>query len=282
MISYFKESFKRKKARRVTKEYPYSISKFDLEEDGVIEFANWENPLVKPVSITQSDINFYRRFIKRGDFVIDIGANIGDTTVPMAIAAGKEGVTLGFDPNPYVFRILEVNASLNIDKSNIIPVCSAISIEDEEYYFISSEASFANGGISSTKESNHGKFIYPHKVKGVNLLDYLKKNYKEKMDKLSFIKVDTEGYDKEILKSISKLIAEHKPIIVAESFGKSPDEAKMELFEQISMQGYNLFYFEDFTQGTETQEIKNAEEMCNWQNTINIYAIPSEKMDDKK
>jgi len=275
MINYFKESFRRKKARRVTKEYPFSISKFDLEQDGVIEFANWENPLVKPVSITQSDIDFYRRFIKRGDLVIDIGANIGDTTVPMAIAAGKEGITLGFDPNPYVFRILEANANLNPDKSNIVPVCSAISTDEEEFYFISSEASFANGGISSTKESSHGKFIYPHKVKGVNLLDYLKKSYKEQLDRFSFIKVDTEGYDKEIIRSISNLIAEYKPVIVAESFGKSSNEAKKELFELISMHGYNLFYFEDFTQGTDTQEITKAEDMCKWQNTINIYAIPS-------
>jgi FkbM family methyltransferase len=275
MINYLKESFKRKKARRVTREYPYSISKFDLEQDGLVEFANWENPLVNPVSITQSDIDFYRRFIKRGDFVIDIGANIGDTTVPMAIAAGKQGFTIGFDPNPYVFRILEANANLNPDKSNIVPVCSAISTDEEEFYFISSEASFANGGISSTKESIHGKYIYPHKVKGVNLLDFLKKNYKEQLDRLSFIKVDTEGYDKEIIRSISNLIAGYKPVIVAESFGKSTDDAKKELFELISMHGYNLFYFEDFTQGTDTQEITKAEDMYKWQNTINIYAIPN-------
>ena len=71
------------------------------------------------------------------------------------------------------------------------------------------------------------------------------------------------------------MIAEYKPVIVAESFGKSTDDAKKELFELISMHGYNLFYFEDFTQGTDTQEITNAEDMCKWQNTINIYAIPS-------
>lgn len=277
MINYFKASFKRKIARRATKEYPHSIIRFDLEGDGLIEFAKWENPLAIAINISQSDVDFFRRFIKAGDFVIDIGANIGDTTVPMAIAAGKEGTTLGFDPNPYVYKILEANAALNPDKTNIIPVCRAISTEEEEFYFISSEASFANGGISPTQESNHGKFVYPHKVKGVNLLDFLKTNYKNLLDKLSFIKIDTEGYDKEILKSISDLIAELKPVIVAESFGKSSDEAKMELFEQISIHGYNLFYFEDFKHNTKTQEIKTSEEMCKWQNTINIFAIPNKK-----
>lgn len=274
MIKYFKASFKRKIARRITKEYPHSISRFELEQEGVVEFANWENPLVTALTVSQSDVDFFRKFIKKGDFVIDIGANIGDTTVPIALAAGKEGLTLGFDPNPIVYKILEANAALNPDKTNIIPVCSAISTEDEEFYFISSEASFANGGISPTQESNHGKFVYPHKVKGVNLLDFLKLNYKEQLEKLSFIKIDTEGYDKEILKSISDLIAELKPVIVAESFGESSDEAKMELFERISIHGYKLFYFEDFKHNTATQEIKSAEEMCNWPDTINIYALP--------
>jgi len=282
MINYFKASFQRKLARRRTKEYPYSIDRFDLEQEGVIEFANWKNPLVQALSITQSDIDFFRKFIKKGDFVIDIGANIGDTTVPMALAAGKEGTTLGFDPNPYVYKILEANAALNPDRTNIIPVCSAISTDEEEFYFISSEASFANGGISPSKESNHGKFVYPHKVKGVNLLDFIKKNHKELLDRLSFIKIDTEGYDKEILKSISDLIAELKPVIVAESFGKSSDEAKMELFDRISIHGYNLFYFEDFKHNAVTQEIKTAEEMCKWQNTINIYAIPNAKLTSKE
>jgi len=279
MFTYLKKSFQRKIARRVTKEYPYSIIRFDLEKEGVVEFAKWENPLASPIQIKQSDIDFFRKFIRKGDFVIDIGANIGDTTVPMALAAGKEGLTLGFDPNPFVYKILEANASLNKDKTNIVPVCSAISTEEEEFYFISSEASFANGGISPTRKSHHGKYICAEKVKGVNLLDYLQSHFQDQLSRLSFIKIDTEGYDKEIIRSISDLIERHKPIIIAESFGKSPDEAKKELFELISRHGYKLSYFEDFTYDAPTQEIHTAEEMTQWHNTINIYGIPLEKVD---
>lgn len=275
MIKYFKESFRRKKARRVTMEYPHRIDKFNLEREGEIEFANWENPLLSPVRITQSEIDFYRKFIKKGDFIIDIGSNTGDTTVPMAIAAGKEGLTLAFDPNPMVFKILEVNTTLNKDKTNIVPVLNAISVEEEEFYFISSEASFSNGGISPTKESSLGKYVYPHKIKGVNLVSFLNENHAKALDKLSFIKVDAEGYDKEIIKSISDLISKYKPCIIAESFGKSSDEAKKELFEVISIHDYKLFYFEDFLSEAKTKEINSAGEMINWKDTINIYALPN-------
>ena len=61
---------------------------------------------------------------------------------------------------------------------------------------------------------------------------------------------------------------------MAESFGKSSDEAKMELFEVIDKHGYDIFYFEDFEEGTDIRSIKFAQEMTNWDNTIDIYAIP--------
>ncbi len=274
MINYFKKSLARKRARRITREYPPIISRVELAGDGPIDFANWSNPLVKSFILTQSTIDFFRKFIKEGDLVIDIGANIGDTTVPMALAAGKAGLTLGFDPNPYVFKILEANAALNKDKTNIVPLRYAISKDEDEFYFVSSEASFGNGGISTTKDSIHGKFVAPEKIKGVDLTHLLQREYANYLNKLSFIKIDTEGYDKEIIKSIRGLIQQFKPTIIAESFGASSDEAKMELFEVIYRDGYQIFYFDDFHANAKTIELKAKEEMTHWKDTINIYAIP--------
>lgn len=271
---YFKESFRRKKARRFTKEYPARIDSFKLKDEGKIDFANWENPLVISKQITQDMVDFFKKFIKKGDLVIDIGANIGDTTVPMALAAGNTGIALGFDPNPYVYKILEINSSLNKEKQHIIPLPYAITVDDEEFYYVSSEASFANGAISSTKESMHGKFIFPDKIKGVNLQSLLEKNYNNKLDSFSFIKIDTEGYDKEIIKSLSGLIQKYKPVIVAESFGKSSPKAKEELYNVIEKHGYEIFYFEDFDVKANIIKIEKSQEMNRWKNTINIYAVP--------
>lgn len=274
MINYFRNSFKRKKARRITQEYASVVKEFDIKGYGKVEFAQWDNPLVTPLTINSQMVEFFGRFIKEGDLAIDIGANIGDTTVPMALAAGNSGMALGFDPNPYVYKVLVKNASLNKGKMNLVPCPYAITVEEEEFYFISSEASFSNGGISPTKDSSHGKFIYPEKIKGVNLKKFLEENYKDRLEKISFIKIDTEGYDKEIIKSVSDLISKYKPVLVAESFGKSSDEAKMELFEVIDQHGYNIFYFEDFDSEAEEVKINSKEEMINWKGTINIYAVP--------
>jgi len=61
---------------------------------------------------------------------------------------------------------------------------------------------------------------------------------------------------------------------VAESFAGNSDDAKMELFEVIERDGYQIFFFDDFDIGTKTVNIENKEGMVEWKKTINIYAIP--------
>ena len=272
MLDRIKESLKRKKARRVFAEYPYELVQFDLESDGIVEFADWDNPLTGKKIITQKEVNFFRKFVKKGDLAIDIGANIGDTTVPMALAAGKEGLVLGFDPNPYIFKILEKNASLNQGKTNIAPLQCAITETPGEFYYNSSEASFSNGGISKEPTKTHGKFQMANKVPGVNLSELLHKDYQDRLGNLSLIKVDTEGLDKEIIKSISDVIESYKPVVIAECFLKLSKAEKEELYDIIHDKGYDLFYFEDFVEDTRIEKL--SRETMNKSDTFNLYAVP--------
>ncbi len=274
MFKYLKASFQRKIARRFTKEYPHRIDSFNIENIGEIDFANWCNPFAGKIELTSQYINFFKQFIKEGDLAIDIGAYIGDTTVPMGLCTGATGLTIGLDPNPFVYKILEVNASLNAGKMHIDTFPFAISTEEDEFYFISSEASFCNGGISKSKDSYHGKFIMPNKIKGINLKIFLEEKYSNWLSKLSFIKIDTEGYDKEIIKSISGLISKYKPTLIAESFGKSSNEDKMELYEVIENLGYEIYYFEDFNIEKKMQILNTKSDITKWKKTINICGIP--------
>lgn len=163
VFNYLRNSFRRKKARRITREYPPKIDVFDLNEFGRVEFANCDNPLSTLFNLSSRTVGFFKQFIREGDLVIDIGANIGDTTVPMALCAGSTGLTLGFEPNPYVYKILLRNAALKAGKVNIVPLPYAVSKEEGEFYFISSEASFANGGISPTPNSDTANSFIPKK-----------------------------------------------------------------------------------------------------------------------
>ena len=220
MFEYFKNSFKRKIARRFHKKYPIEVHSFDLIYFGKIEFANWLNPLCSPKAMSQDKVNFFKKLVPEGSMCVDIGANVGEHTVLMALAVGKSGLVVSFDPNPIVFEVLETNAKLNPNLTNIKPFNCAISEEEDDFYYNSSEASFANGGISTEKISRHGKHQLSQKIKGVNLNTFLHAHFADNLPKLTLIKVDTEGYDKEILKSIQPLIRKYRPILIAECFPK--------------------------------------------------------------
>ncbi|WP_201980523.1 FkbM family methyltransferase [Hymenobacter rubidus] len=264
MFRYLINSFKRKLARRVTQKHPTRVDHFELAGLGQVDFTNWENPLVEKKEMAAETVAFFKQFLHDGDGAIDIGANIGHMTVQMALATGKTGLTLGFDPNPYVYDILAENALLNPNKTAIKAHNLAISDEDNEFFYNSSEASFNNGGISLTSDNRHGKFALSHKVKGVNLEAFLEREYPGFIDKLKLIKIDTEGYDKEIIKSISDLLFKHHPVVITECFGKNSPEEKFEQFQVLKGLGYSLFYISDFTIDAEVVPILKQEDMLNW------------------
>ena len=272
MFKYLKTAIKRKIARRVTKEYPIIIDTFKLKEYGSIKFANWENPLVERKTINENYIGFLKKFVKAGDFVIDIGSNIGHMTVPLSIICGKNGLALAFDPNPYVFKVLLKNAELNNKNANIQPYNFAITDIDEDYYYNSSEASFANGGISKEKISRHGKYSLSQKIKGINLENFLKNQFSERLPKLKLIKIDTEGYDKEIIRSISNLLTQYKPVVISECFGKSSPADRFEHFDLLKSKGYSLFHIDDFNINTEITPILQKEDMLKWKH-FDFYAV---------
>jgi FkbM family methyltransferase len=272
MFKYLQDSIKRKVARRITKRYPTRIDTFHTENYGDLKFANWENPLVKNTTLTAKNIGFARKFLNEGDAAIDIGANIGLQTVIFSIITGKKGLTLSFDPNPYVFEVLMENVKLYSHVANIHAHNMAITGEDGDYYYNSSEASFNNGGISKEKDTRHGKYSLNTKIKGIKLETFLEKNYSEFIDKIKLVKIDTEGYDKEIIKSIHGFLKKYKPVVITECFGKLTPEERFEQFNLLKSIGYSLYYFSDFVSDADIIPIREKEDMLKWKH-FDLYAI---------
>lgn len=272
MLNYLTQSIKRKIARRVTKKYPTRVDSFEVNNYGTVQFANWENPLVKEKVISPKDVKFFERFLKKGDLAIDIGANIGHMSVSLALITGKEGLTLAFDPNPFVFEILVQNAKLNPEKTNIVPYKFAITDNDGDFFYNSSEASFNNGGISDKENSHHGKYSLETKIEGVNLEKFLEKNHPDKLKHLKLIKIDTEGYDKEIVKSISDLLVKYKPVVITECFFKNTPEERFEQYELFASKGYSVYYFSEFSSDAEIVKINQKEDMLKWRH-FDVFAI---------
>jgi FkbM family methyltransferase len=245
MFKSFFAQFARNRQKKIFKEYGSYIDRFDIEGYGTLEFAQWEHPFAQPFSMTKNNIDFYSGMIAPGSFVIDIGAHTGDTTVPMAVAAGKSGSVLALEPNKYVFKVLEVNSMLNRDQTNIIPLCMAATAEDGVFSFNYSDASFCNGGFLTEREKLDRHHKYTLEVQGRNLENVLFSDYAQLLPKLSFVKVDAEGYDKEILKTLSKIISTYRPAILSECNVFLTHKEREELFDVMSRFNYTLYKIVD-------------------------------------
>ncbi len=246
MIDFIKKKIERLKLKKTFKEYGYEIKNFAIEGIGTVEYAQWLHPFESAKEVTNSNINFYRKLARPGAMIIDIGAHTGDTTVPMALAVGKAGLVLALEPNKYVYKILEKNATLNRAHTNIIPVCFAATAADGDFVFNYSDASFNNGGFLSEIHSKKHHHNYTLDVRGRNLQSYLFDNFSAELEKLELIKVDAEGYDKEILKTIPDILARYKPNLMVECYKRLDQNERFELFDIITGHGYTLFYLENF------------------------------------
>ncbi|GAB4008963.1 hypothetical protein GCM10028808_16130 [Spirosoma migulaei] len=112
-------------------------------------------------------------------------------------------------------------------------------------------------------------------MKGINLSKYLNENYKAYLPKLSLIKVDVEGHDKDVLRSISSLIDQYKPTLIAECFSEATLDERFELYQIVADHEYTLYYFGDFDENTEIIQL-SPHDMNRWKN-FNFYAIPNSK-----
>jgi len=270
----FRKKIEKIKSKQTLHDYGFVINTFDLHTEGKIDYAQWQHPYEQTKSINQEMVNFFRAYSKRGGLAIDIGAHSGDTTIPIALAVGVEGTVLALEPNPHVFGILKKNSELNKDKTRIIPLDFAATDHDGEFEFNYSDASFCNGGFfQSLKNKKHGH-NYTLRVKGKNLENFLRKEYPGLLDSLCLIKVDAEGYDKEIIKSLKDIIVEHKPYIISECNKNLISEERSDLFNVLAELGYTIKKLEGFSDKLQPSSINNPVEMMKWQH-FDLVAIPS-------
>lgn len=226
-------------------DFGHEVRHFHLEHEGAVDYAQWLHPYDMPKQITQTAVDAVRRFVAPGDFVIDVGAHSGDTAVPMALAAGVHGACLALEPNPYVFKVLSANAELNREKTNIIPRCCAATQTDGDFIFHYTDAGFCNGGFRSQQRWRLYRRRHALKIQGRNLLDMLRSDFAAWLPKLTYLKVDAEGYDRAILESVLPILRERRPVVRTEVYRKLVASERFALYDVLESARYRVHRFID-------------------------------------
>jgi FkbM family methyltransferase len=256
------------------REYQHVIDTVVLPADGTVQFARWLHPGERPKTITQDSVDALRSFLRAGDVAIDIGAHTGDSTVPMALAAGPGGTVFALEPNPYVFKVLAANAGLNPARTHIVPLMFAAMPADGEFEFEYSDAGYCNGGFhQGISRWTHGHFS-KLRVTGRNLLAYLRRHAPDALPQLRYVKIDTEGYDREVVRSIAALIRETRPYIKTEIYRHLPADQRVGYFDDLLDLGYRMFKCED---GRQYQgQALGRDDLSRWKH-FDVFAVPEER-----
>lgn len=205
-----------------------------------INYHRWLHPWQGDWEInylfTEEILTNLSKIITKGSTVIDIGAQTGNMSVAYSLFADK---VIAFEPNPATFEVLEKNSQLN---PNIIPYNYAISDEEGPLEFHYSDYGFCNGGFATRTQTGIGVtgHTIPIDVYGVNLEKFLQESDIE-TNKISLIKIDAEGHDKDILKTLTNIINKHKPVLITEIYnGLKPNEIS-DLLNTIHSLGYKAY-----------------------------------------
>jgi FkbM family methyltransferase len=198
----------------------------------------------------------WRELISAGDTCVDIGAHCGDTSVVMAVCAygghDRRGTVLCAEPNTDVLPVLQLNAVLNQNLAEMIVVPKAITPEDGQEVTISDHGNNnCNGGIIHESFSDSLKArlqqVTANKIvaEGIRLDRLLRESLTaEQFSRLTFIKTDCEGFDKEIIRSVGGLINSlpQKPTLFVEWFDWFTDDETADLFAAIEEIEYRPYH----------------------------------------
>jgi len=164
-------------------------------------------------------ISFFMALMNEGPVFIDIGANVGFYTVPLArVAQQKHGKVLAFEPLRSNIQRLQENIRLNqLDEIvNVIPVGLSFSFGQS---MITLREDFLRGGEIGNAailiEDGSDEKYSAQQIQ-LETLDGLRS---VKIERADLIKIDVEGHEDQVLKGARNTIERHRPIIMVEIGG---------------------------------------------------------------
>jgi len=146
--------------------------------------------------------------IKRGDVVLDLGANIGYYTLIFAKLVGEEGKVFAFEPDPNNFSLLKKNVEINGYK-NVVLVQKAVSNKTGKLKLYLCEDNLGDHRIYDSYDGR--KSI---EIESVLLDDY----FRGRNLKIDFIKMDIQGAEGWAIQGMLNLLKENKTVKIVMEF----------------------------------------------------------------
>lgn len=152
-----------------------------------------------------ADAQRCRSYLKPGDMVIDVGANIGLYTRMFADCVGPQGSVHAVEPIPETFDYLTYNMKkMGLKNVFLYYVAAAGASGDSRMSVPRFQAGYTN--IYESRLDESGDIL----VKTMRLDDLFPDS------KPAFIKIDVEGHEAEVIRGAETLLRTHHPALLVE------------------------------------------------------------------
>lgn len=151
----------------------------------------------------RGEVKFLESIVEEGMNVIDIGANVGITTVTVARKIGRRGKLYSFEPTPEYFNILKENISSN-------------GLENVKVYELAVTDQVGRAPFSQKELSSGIVFEEGAKKFEVSTTTIDRFLIGEKIERIDLINMDCEGSELLVLKGAKETLRKNKVKIFCE------------------------------------------------------------------
>ena len=243
--------------------------KWDLDLSEGIDFAIYLLGMFE-----RSTVKTYTRLLFFGDTVLDIGANMGAHTLPLAHAVGPQGKVIAFEPTAYAYHKLIRNISLNPALEPRIRAEQLMLSDRDE--LLSCPSLYSSWGLNNIKTSRHpkhlGQLMGTDGAMCVKLDDYVAQSGLRRID---FIKIDVDGNESTVLQGALQTLKTHRPKILMEfmPYGLKENGSSLEeLVELLKSTEYRIFGIPDLSSLSE--DPKQIGKLIADGSSINVLCLP--------
>ena len=157
---------------------------------------------------SEGEVDLFKTLLTEGDFVLDVGANIGAFTIPFAELVGQTGGVFAFEPARTNYYTLCGNVAIS-NHNNILTFQSAVGKENGSINVpeFSYEYTTNYGGIDLSQVYDE-KMCYKVPLMTIDSLN---------LQRCKLIKIDVEGMEFDVLSGAVETIKKFKPYIYFEN-----------------------------------------------------------------
>lgn len=189
------------------------------------------------------EVAFISRQLKRGDKVVDVGANIGYLTHIMAQIVGETGQVLSFEPHPIIYDHLAKSVAENrLTQCRLHNLALGDNEGTGELVFGLDKANFGTAYLVNESVATTGLKTCSVPVRRLD--DLLSPD-----ERVDFIKIDVEGNEPLVIKGATELLRAQRPIIMSEILGCSLQRmhgmSAMDYVKQVCALGYQCRSLEE-------------------------------------